>query len=442
MARAPRKRPTRLRPIRLPQVEALEERGSPTALLAGVGSWLTPAAVAATPDSQRSSPLTSFIRPTANARGAAWRPAAATPQARPQPAAGPLSQPQGLPPAFFGELLNGLESPFPASSHGSGRPLSAGADSPQAAGTGTTTGVAAETPRPASTPSAPDLPRWKRPDPDGESELALLAAFAAPGSPPGAGQGATSGGSGAGSTPADQGGGSGTLLTPLGVGTAVVTNPGVFATGTDAGGPAHVKVWNAVNRTLRFSIDPFPNTFHGGARVAVGDVNGDGTPDVIAAQGPGGSNRVRVFNGLNGNAFPGALGNFQAYASGQANGVFVASADVNADGKADIITGPENGPGPVKVFSGVNGSLLFSLPLTADPGVSGVRVAAGDVNGDGKADVITANGPGGLPRVCVFDGATRAELYNFFASDSTSRGGVYVAAGDVDGDGKADVIAG
>src|SRR5262245_11571336 len=239
----------------------------------------------ATPAPQRPSPSTSFIRPTADARGAAGRPAAETPQAQPHPAAAPLAQPLGLPPAFFGELLGGLESPFPAPPHSSGRPLNVGADSPQAAGTGTTTGAAAETPQPGGTAPATDLPRWKRPDPDGEGELALLGAFAAPGSPSGAGQGAASGGSGAGSTPAGQGGGSGTLLTPLGVGTAVVTNSGMLVTGTDAGGVAHVKVWNAVNHTLVRNIDPFPNTFHGGARVAVGDVNGDGTPDVVAAQG-------------------------------------------------------------------------------------------------------------------------------------------------------------
>src|SRR5262245_23783908 len=141
----------------------------------------------ATPASQRPSSSTSFIRPTADTRGAAGRPAAAvTPQAQPQSAAAPLAQSLGLPPAFFGELLNGLESPFPASSPGSGRPLNAGADSPQGTGTGATTGATAETPRPESTPSAPDLPRWKRPDPDGESDLALLATFTAPGSVPGA----------------------------------------------------------------------------------------------------------------------------------------------------------------------------------------------------------------------------------------------------------------
>src|SRR5262249_52320780 len=143
-----------------------------------------------------------------------------------------------------------------------------------------------------------------------------------------------------------------------------------------------------------------------------------GTPDIIAAQGPGGSNAVRVYSGADGSVFSGSLGNFTAYTSGQADGVFVAAGDVNGDGHADIITGPDGGGGPVQVFSGVDGSLLFSITQT-DAG--GVRVAAGDVNGDGKADIITGAAPGGPPRVGVFDGGSHAELYDFFAGDPNSR---------------------
>jgi hypothetical protein len=55
-----------------------------------------------------------------------------------------------------------------------------------------------------------------------------------------------------------------------------------------------------------------------------------------------------------------------------------------------------------------------------------VRVAAGDVNGDGRADIITGAGPGGGPHVRVFDGATLAELDSFFAYNPLFGGGVFV----------------
>ena len=69
-------------------------------------------------------------------------------------------------------------------------------------------------------------------------------------------------------------------------------------------------------------------------------------------------------------------------------------------------------------------------------------VAAGDVNGDGRDDVITGAGAGGGPHVRVFSGDDGAELAGFFAYDAAFGGGVRVAAGDFDGDGRADILTG
>jgi hypothetical protein len=69
----------------------------------------------------------------------------------------------------------------------------------------------------------------------------------------------------------------------------------------------------------------------------------------------------------------------------------------------------------------------------------GVRVAAGDVNGDGKADIITGAGMGGGPHVRIFDSTTGQVYREFMAFGSTFTNGVYVTAGDVDHDGKDEV---
>jgi YD repeat-containing protein len=234
--------------------------------------------------------------------------------------------------------------------------------------------------------------------------------------------------------------GAGTVAAPLLVS---ASNSGMLVTGPDAGGQPLVKVFDAATQHLRYQFLAYNSSFHGGVRVAVGDVNGDGTPDVVTGPGPGGGSQVRVFNGTNGTPFTGMLGGFNAYAAGQTNGIYVAAADVNGDGKADLICGTDTGAQPlVKVFSGANGSLLASFLADASSFTGGVRVAAGDVNGDGRADVITAAGPGGMPRVGVWDGVTKQQVYNFFAFASTFRGGVYIAAGDLNGDGTADLIAG
>src|SRR5438552_4479324 len=74
--------------------------------------------------------------------------------------------------------------------------------------------------------------------------------------------------------------------------------------------------------------------------------------------------------------------------------------------------------------------------------MGGVRVAAADVNGDHVADIVTAAGPGGGPHVRVLDGATGHESLGFYAYDSTFPGGVFVATGDLDGDGVAEIVTG
>jgi uncharacterized repeat protein (TIGR01451 family) len=209
----------------------------------------------------------------------------------------------------------------------------------------------------------------------------------------------------------------------------------LYATGAGPGGGPHVKVFNAAGKLI-FSFFAYDSHFTGGVYVATGDVNGDGVDDIITGAGAGGGPHVKVFNGVTG----GLMYSFFAYAANCTGGVRVAAGDVNGDGHADIITGAGPGGGPhVEVFSGVNLGLLGSFFAYASNFTGGVFVAGGDVNGDGKAEVITGAGAGGGPHVRVLT-AAGTQLASFFAFDSSFTGGVRVAAGDVNGDGKADII--
>jgi hypothetical protein len=216
----------------------------------------------------------------------------------------------------------------------------------------------------------------------------------------------------------------------------------IDAVGSGPGIAPQVKVYQASNGVLLTSFAPYGASFLGGVRVAVGDVNGDGQADVVTAPGPGGGPHVRVFDGaalLTGQVSE--LRGFFAYAVTFTGGVNVAVGDVNGDGKADIITGADAGGGPhVQAFSGADGSVLRSFFAYTTTFTGGVRVAAADVNGDGKADIITGPGAGGGPHVEVFSGANGAVLQSFFAYDPTFTGGIFVAGGDVNGDGKADIV--
>src|SRR5262249_27794641 len=129
-----------------------------------------------------------------------------------------------------------------------------------------------------------------------------------------------------------------------------------FAVGAGAGGAAAVNVFNA-DGSPRFTLDPYPG-FAGGAPVAVGDVTRDGGPGVLAGAGTGGGWHVKVFDGA-----PGAeVRSFFAYGPAFTGGVYVAAGDVNGDGRADVVTGAGFGGGPhLKVFDGLTGGEIRSF---------------------------------------------------------------------------------
>jgi hypothetical protein len=184
---------------------------------------------------------------------------------------------------------------------------------------------------------------------------------------------------------------------------------------------------------------PFDPAFRGGVRTAVGDVTGDNVPDVVAAAGPGGGPHVKVFDGKTG----AVVRSFFAYDPAFAGGVEVAVGDVNRDGVGDVVTVAGAGGGPhVKVFDGRTGKEVASFLAFERDFRGGVYVATGDLNRDGYADVITGAGAGAGPRVQAFDLRTGGTISNFFAFDPSFTGGARVAAGDLNADGRDDLVVG
>ncbi len=178
---------------------------------------------------------------------------------------------------------------------------------------------------------------------------------------------------------------------------------------------------------------PFGPGFGGSVLTATGELSGDTTADIAVGMGPGGG-LVQLFNG----ATIAVIGSGYPFGAGFTGGVTLAVGDLNGDGRADIVTGQASGGGGVRVFSGTDYSLLLSQTPFGPGYTGGLNVAAGDVDGDGRVEVIVAQAVGGT--VAVISGATQAITasgapYGFLP------GGVFVAAADVNGDGRADVIA-
>lgn len=136
------------------------------------------------------------------------------------------------------------------------------------------------------------------------------------------------------------------------------------------------------------------------------------------------------------------LDNFFAYDPRFTCGVRVAAGDLNDNGRVDIVTGAGLGGGPnVKVFRGTDLALLDSFFAYGQNFSGGVFVAVGDANGDGKMNIITGAGPGGGPNVAVFSGRDSTMLQSFFAFDPAFVGGVRVAASNNNSNRKTTIFA-
>jgi hypothetical protein len=197
--------------------------------------------------------------------------------------------------------------------------------------------------------------------------------------------------------------------------------------------------------------------------VAVADINGDGNLDLIVAScEPVGSNVC----GNNGNFAHGLLavrlgngdGTFATpitYDSGGANATSVTVADVNGDGKPDLIVancgisgsqgcGSVTG-GAVSVLLG-NGDGTFQTAVTyASGGISAESVAVADINGDGKLDIVVADffdtvsdSTSGLLGVLLGNGDGTFEKVVTYPSGEV--GATKVAIADVNGDRKLDLV--
>ncbi len=155
--------------------------------------------------------------------------------------------------------------------------------------------------------------------------------------------------------------------------------------------------------------------------------NGDGFGDIITASASSNFGAlVRVFSGQNGRQ----IDSFLAFDDKRVKGVFVSAGEINGDGRADIIAGTDATKAPnLRAFSrpgfGIPSAVLADILLDAAY-AGGVRVASADVNADGIADIIASTGKSKTPQIRIYDGATTGLLNTIALTDKDSRTGLFV----------------
>lgn len=202
-----------------------------------------------------------------------------------------------------------------------------------------------------------------------------------------------------------------------------------------------------IHQNITSPETPCPHVISDDSPVLIGDVNGDKKADIVAIGAAGMPNAGGVYVGLSTGGF------FDFWAGSTSPGKIsnrspVLLGDVNGDGKSDLIAiGAEGMANAGVVYVGLSDGKGFSYWSWRSPSSvisSGSVVRAADVNGDGKTDLIAIGAPGSGNRGTVYVAFSNGEGFNFW--NWTSAPGIIsndspVLLGDVNGDRKSDLVA-
>lgn len=201
-----------------------------------------------------------------------------------------------------------------------------------------------------------------------------------------------------------------------------------------------VKVFNTDNKHQDMAFMAYDRLFKGGGNVAVCDTNGDNIDEIVVGAGPGGGPHVRIFD---------YLGNFTGYSlfpfhPDYRGGVDVACGDVNGDKKDELVVSQfSDGQAWIKIYKAdISKTILAEFIAYDEKFEGGAHVAACDINGDGKAEVITGSGMHSTAHVRGFNKKGEYMGLSLFPFEEGHRGGVDVACGNVDGGREYEVVVG
>ncbi len=214
--------------------------------------------------------------------------------------------------------------------------------------------------------------------------------------------------------------------------------------GTGAGSSPQVKLFTAQGNLVA-SFQPYPTNSTSGVAVALGDINADGRDELltIPAKGPA---QLRAFTYDRSTKKITQLAQTFVFDRSQQNGFTLAMGDLNVDGRSDVIVAPRTNGASVSVLKFANQQFTTVTVFKPFNRVfsSGLTVAVGDVDGNGRPDLITTAGPGFYAYVKVFNvnGTSARPFFTFLPTSLSYLGGLTLAALDTNQDGRDEILTG
>ena len=221
--------------------------------------------------------------------------------------------------------------------------------------------------------------------------------------------------------------------------------------------PSMYAVWDGRTGSMIASGAPYWKSYRGGVRVGAGDFDGDGIKEVFACLGPGGAAVGGYATGayvyVPGKSYPYMVFGTQlgdpTTKFWMTGGCRISGGDVNGDGRDDVIAAFQGSVNALLITEGGTKTTQAWMSPLGTGYKEQMSVAAGDVTGDKKADVLLAQiaGLNGQPPVSIFDGSkispisalpapTVVKPFNLWWAT-----GLTIAARDFDGDGLAELLA-
>lgn len=209
--------------------------------------------------------------------------------------------------------------------------------------------------------------------------------------------------------------------------------------GSGAGNDAVVKVFTPAGKQL-FSFNPYPTDRGTGVDVATGDVNGDGTDEIITVPAKAAA-QVKVFRYDSAKKAFVLLAQTFAYDRNSRQGFTVAAGDMDVDGNAEIAVTARANARTVTLLRVKGNQLQIIRRINPFPILfrTGLTIAIGDTYGTGRGQLIVTGGPTYYSDVKIFDISGRY-LTHFLPTSKAFRGGVDLATLDVDQDGRDEVL--